>query len=103
MPSPMRGTAAKRRRSCVWRVSFWTSISITPGPFRWFPFYGQILAETPTRRSSSGVGVGGAAHHPALVVRLRPGNGRQRVNLAELAVDVAEGVRIGRFRASAEA
>ena len=28
MPSPMRGTAAKRSRSWLWWVSFWTSISI---------------------------------------------------------------------------
>ncbi|MBT2133081.1 hypothetical protein KK137_01935 [Croceibacterium sp. LX-88] len=29
----MRGTAAKRRRSWLWWVSFWTSISITePAP-----------------------------------------------------------------------
>src|SRR6187402_245372 len=28
MPSPMRGTAEKRRVSWLWWVSFWTSISI---------------------------------------------------------------------------
>ncbi|MBI1403803.1 MAG: hypothetical protein GC147_11385 [Porphyrobacter sp.] len=32
MPSPIRGTAAKRRRAWVWCVSFWTSISITVQP-----------------------------------------------------------------------
>src|SRR5690606_3327995 len=68
-----------------------------PLRFRWRLGFPSATCPAP------GVGVGRAGDHAAFVVGLRAGDGGEGVDQPKLAVDVAEGVRIGRFLAPAEA